>query len=239
MKRILIVSAALLVVVIIAGVWWVASSLDSIVKNAIEEQGSQALGTAVQVSSVSISLTEGRGTVRGLEVANPEGFSEEHAFTLQEVTLDIDVSSLDGDAVVLDEVRIIAPEIDFEMGKDGKSNIDILRQNLIGAGGQGSSGTDAEMKLLIRQFTLEKGKVNANTVNIGGQRIEAEFPSVEMKDLGGPDGAPPAVIGKQVVDKLTQTVAMAVAKKGLEKMLEKKGGEGVKAVKGLIDKVGK
>ena len=61
-KKVL-VSLIFVVVLLLAGAFFY---IDSIVKNGIEVVGSQVLGTAISVASVSISPLNGSGTIRGL-----------------------------------------------------------------------------------------------------------------------------------------------------------------------------
>ena len=99
MKRTLLLSGAAVVIVLLGALWLLYSSLDFVVKEAIEKYGSQATGTSVRVASVSISLTSGRGTLRGVRIANPPGFSSGDAFAFGEVTLEIDVGTVTDDPV--------------------------------------------------------------------------------------------------------------------------------------------
>ena len=69
--RIALGAGAAVVVIAAVAAYLLLTSLDAIVERAIERYGSEITGTAVRVSSVDISLTSGRGTVRGLTVANP------------------------------------------------------------------------------------------------------------------------------------------------------------------------
>ena len=65
-----------LVVALGAGgaLYYVYSNLNEIVRTAIEEYGSEVLGTSVTVEDVSLSLTEGRGQITGFRIAEPRGF---------------------------------------------------------------------------------------------------------------------------------------------------------------------
>ena len=76
--KILGIGAAGLLVIIIAAVVYLWSSLDSLVEAAIEKYGSQATKTNVEVGGVKLSLTSGAGSVKGLQVGNPTGFSRKN-----------------------------------------------------------------------------------------------------------------------------------------------------------------
>ena len=113
MKRILVVGGVVLVLAVAGILWFVSSRLDSMVAQLIETHGSQATGTAVRVGSVSIDVTGGRGTIRGLRVANPKGYSRGDAFELGEITLGIDLGSIQSSPIpgstVLARKRIDEP----------------------------------------------------------------------------------------------------------------------------------
>ena len=110
MKKLLIIAAVVLLVVIVGVGVYLYNSIDTIVKAAIEKYGSEITGTKVSVGSVDISLKTGRGTIRDVEVHNPKGFSSGAVFRLGEITVDIDVASLNKDPVVIERVAILAPE---------------------------------------------------------------------------------------------------------------------------------
>ncbi|HER43572.1 MAG TPA: hypothetical protein ENO08_03845, partial [Candidatus Eisenbacteria bacterium] len=127
MKRALIVFAAVAVLVA-AVVIYMLSNIDSLVARAIEKHGSRVTRTSVSVSGVELSLKEGRGSITGLRVESPDGFDARDAFTLGDITLDVDIKSLRGEPVVIDEIRVSAPVVNVEVRETGASNIDDLRK---------------------------------------------------------------------------------------------------------------
>ena len=48
----------------------------------------------MRVDSVDIELAAGKGTIRGVRVANPEGYSSDDAIALAEIELAIDARSV-------------------------------------------------------------------------------------------------------------------------------------------------
>ena len=68
---------------------FLASNLDGLVKQIIERTGSELTGTAVRLGAVEIDLTSGRGTLRNLRVANPDGFSGADVFSLGAILFEI------------------------------------------------------------------------------------------------------------------------------------------------------
>ncbi len=237
MKKFILIGLAV-VAVLIAGVFWfVYSSLDSIVEQAIERHGSQATGTRVEVGSVSISLSEGRGTLRNLRVANPEGFSSGDAIYFAEVTLQISLGSVGENPVVIEEVFIDAPQVLYERNEEGNANIDVIRDNLRRSGGTGGSGQEGEpTRLFVRKFEARNGKIEVHVAQLG-EEMTAELPRVRLNDLGGSQGALPGEIGKQILGEFAKATANAVARQGIQKLIDQQlGGEAGEALKKILGK---
>ena len=237
MKRVILIGSALVVVLLVAVFWYVYSSLDSLVEQAIEHYGSEAAGTRVEVGSVSISLSDGRGTLRDVSVANPEGFSSAHALYFREVTLQIDLGSIGENPVVLEEIFIDAPQVRYERNDQGTSNIDVIRQNLQSSGGGGASQQEGEeTRLTIRKFEARNGRIEADAPQLD-EEIRADLPTVRLSGLGGNSGAPPSEIGKEVLAAFGKSTATAVARQGILQAIDKNvGGEAGKALKKILGK---
>ena len=229
MKRGLLIGGGVLIALVLVIVIVVVQSLDGIVKAALEHYGSQILGVEVKVASVSLSLREGRGTIREFRVANPEGYSSADAFTLGEITLGLDLESVQGSPLVIDEVTIRAPEVSYEIGADGKSNFDTISANVSRYGG-GSGGTNAEsdpQPMLIRKLVFEDGKIHARSM-IGEERtLDVPLPALQMSDLGAPSGQQADAIGAQVLAQFTRQVVIAVGRSQVEDRLKKVLGDNV------------
>ena len=225
--------------------WFVYASLDSVVQTALETHGSRLTGTRVRVDDVDISPQKGEGTLRGLRIENPAGFSRGDAIRFGEVRLRIDVTTLVKDPLVIEEVRIDAPHVSYELKPPGRSNIDVIRESLERhAPKQAEAGSpetaprpQAVRRLAVRSFTFENGSVAGDARALGGKRFEAELPALRLSDLGGSEGAPGDEVGKTVLVAFTRGVAKSMASRGLGKLLDEKLGGAGEAAKGLLDRL--
>ncbi len=247
MKRVLLVGITIVVLAGIGALVFLASSLDSIVKQMIERTGSELTGTSVRLDSAEIDLGSGRGTLRGLRVANPDGFSSADVFSLGEITLEIDLGTLTKDPVVIRTVRIDAPEARVEVDANGRTNVDVIRRHLKEAGSAGSSGesggggsgesSDAP-RLRIQSFTFENGQVTSDTSALGGKERTQALPALRLRDVGGSAGAAPAEIGEDILIAFLGQTAKAAAGGRLEQLIDDKlGGDAGEAAKGILRKL--
>ena len=174
MKRWLLIGGSLvggLMVVIAIVLLYVVSSLDSIIKAAVEKYGSEVTQVEVRLDKAKVSITSGEGSLRGLTVGNPEGFKTDRAFSLGEISVALDVGTVTQDPVVIKEIVISAPEVTYELGPGG-SNIDTIQRNVNAYAGTGkgkakekapSMDPDKEgRKLIIQNLYVKKGKVNVS-----------------------------------------------------------------------------
>lgn len=236
MRRALAIVAGVALVLGALGLWWLFSSLDALVARAIEREGSRVLGVPVQVGRVSLELSEGRGTVHDLRVANPEGFSTEPALRVEEIVLGLRPAAVRARPRVIDEVRVGAPVALVEVDAEGRANLDVLRRHAARAGeasprdeGAEAPGGDGEeaAPLVLRRLTVEEGRVIADLTAAGGERRELALSPLRMRDVGGETGAPPGEIAAQVARRLLANVAAAVAAERIGTFLEGKIDEGL------------
>ncbi|MFC1536741.1 hypothetical protein ACFL48_02870 [Pseudomonadota bacterium] len=225
MKKALIGVGAVAALLII-GVVFVFSNLDSIVKNAIETFGSEATKTTVSVADVKLELTDGRATISGLKVGNPDGFSDPNIFELGMISTSIDTSTIDQNPIIIDEIIIKAPAVVYEINKSGVSNSSVLQKNL----GAGSGGSDKaassdggeELKLIIRKLVVEGTTAKVRIAALGDMEQTVKLPRIVMTDIGKKDGgASAAEVAQKLSSKLLGNVTGAVSKLGVGKYLGK------------------
>ncbi|MDZ7805292.1 MAG: hypothetical protein U5K34_15040 [Thiohalophilus sp.] len=212
-------------IAIIAGIFYVLTNLDSIVKAAIEKYGSQATQTAVQVDRVRIKLGEGDGAIFGLTVANPKGFELRHAISLGETGIGIDLKSIREEPYVINHITVRDPRVFFEVNANKKTNLNELKKNL--TAGQPSAKQDkpadktsAEPRLIIRRITFEQGRIDAKVTPLD-KDYELNLPNINMTGLGGSQGATASELAKEILQRLMDAARNEVKKKGIDAELDK------------------
>lgn len=216
-KKIILGIALLLFIAIGGGIYYLLTNLDAIVKMAIEKYGSEAIKTQVRVEKVRIKLQEGSASISGLTIANPPGFAAPYAFSLNDISVGIDINSLTGDVIVIREIGIAAPQVFFEMNADKKTNLNELSKNL-GSSAETPPADEkpgTEPKLIISKAELSGAELQATVVPLDNKQYQLKLPTIIMKNLGGPNGAPPAEIAKQMLDQLLDRVKAEIKKQGI------------------------
>ena len=217
-KIILIVVAIILVVNFVTS-WFLVENLDRFVQEAIQEAGTEQLDTKVSVESVSVNIPRARATLTGLRVANPAGYSSEPVFILGSIDIDIDLTSIVDEVLVIEEITIRDPQVNFELNDKGISNLDVLEERLGGAGGDTSGSGDSRL-LIIDRLDFRGGTITASAAMRPDEELVFDFPVIFMTDLGKPDGATADEIGAEVTAVLLERSMSAAKRAGVQRLVD-------------------
>jgi hypothetical protein len=228
MKKILLSLIGIILILVVAGVIYVLTNLDSIVEAAIEKYGSQATGTAVQVDKVRIKLRDGDGAIFGLTVGNTKEFELPNAISLGEAGLGFDLKSLKEEPYVINHITVRSPQVFFEMNDEKKTNLNELKKNLAASASGDKSSTPsagdkpspAQPRLIIKRITFEDGRIEAKVTPLN-KDYDLKLPSLKMTNLGGKNGATPAELSREILQRLIDTARDEIKKKGIDAEVEK------------------
>jgi hypothetical protein len=164
--------------------------LGSIVKAGINNFAPKLTQTRVELAEAHISPLSGVGTLSGLYVGNPKGWTSEKAFYLGKIHVDVKPFSILGDHIVVNEIIIDQPEFVYET-RLVASNIGDLLKNIeaatSGKGGepQATAKNGKPIKFEVRKFVLTNGRV---TLGVGGTAMTLPMPPITLENLGTSEG---------------------------------------------------
>jgi len=240
MKKVALVLVAI-VVVIAGGFFWAYHSVDVIVKFAVEHYAPEIAGVPVKIGDVHISPRDGRGSVKGVEIGNPPGFSAARAVKLGEISVWIDPLTLTEPVVYIHELTLDAPLITYEKGDKG-TNLEAIQKRIEGyvkaSGGAGAtstpSGNPIHHKFVIGKLTIRGARVTMTNPGLKGQGITFDLPDTQLRDLGKRESG---LTASQVANVVATTLISKIAQRLLTnlELLRQGGVEGaIDALKSLV-----
>jgi len=221
------IGVVVLILIVAGAAWYLLSNLDSIVKAAIEKYGSAATQASVTVDSVKITLTSGEGTLSGVTVGNPKGYNTPSAMKFGSVTVKLDTSSVTGNGpIIIKEIDIDQPQVTYEAGGSGGSNLQTIQSNaqayaksMSGGGSPGgqapaqpasSSGGSPERKVIISDLYVRGGQVGVSATVLQGKSLNVPLPEIHLTNIGkSGGGATPAQVADQVLGAISDAAAKA------------------------------
>lgn len=167
---------------------------DVIVVETVTRVGTYLTGTEVTVDSFR-STVNGTIELTGLKVANPPGYRNEHAFTLDRIYLSLVPGTLLDDRIEINEIAVSGMRVAYEPVLNG-SNLQDIQDHLaaVTGGDEGTAektadtkapegGEEAGKQVVIRLLT-----VNDYAVTLASAAIKTSFsvplPPVRMTDVG-------------------------------------------------------
>lgn len=199
-KKIFVFLSIVIVLGVLVAGFFFSSLLNTGIVEGVNRFGPKLTQTKVTLSSANISLLGGKGSLEGLFIGNPEGFTGDRAFELGNVAVDLDVASVFSDTVVIHKIHILEPAISFERTRRG-SNLQTLQKNIEAATGGGQvertepettepsdapePAAESAKKVIIEHLVVEGAVVD---VVFLGQTFTLSLPTLEMKDIGKEQG---------------------------------------------------
>lgn len=237
--------ALILVLGIAGGLYWTYHSLDHLVASAIRTYGSQITGVPVRVGSVHIELGDGSATLRDLSIGNPSGFKGSHALALHEISMSIDIHSINSPVIVIKKFTLTSLDVDYEMTKDG-NNFDVIQGNInryLAKFGSNESGADKDkkdssnQKFILRKVDITGGKVAATSSLLPDKPLDAKLPEIHLRNIGqATHGATPGEISKELFGVIAKRSASAVARASAGNALRQlKNGDSGGMLKGMFN----
>ena len=185
---IVILAAAAAALVYFFGATWITQAVETI--------GPKVTQTPVRLDNVDLSPLSASGTLQGLYIGNPEGYKNEHIFSLNQIDVEMEAKSLLSNKIIVNKIHIRSPEMNYEKTLRG-SNINSLLDNVESFGRSDAretvtqntapaepAKTDSDSKppkkVLIRKLLIEDLQVS---VGLMGAGTSVTIPRIEMQDL--------------------------------------------------------
>ncbi len=236
MKKILLIVSASVVALVAIGAVVMWFFLGSIVTAGVNSFGPKITQTKVVLAGAKISPFTGSGTLTGLEIGNPTGWSDANLASLGRIHLDVAPLSLLGDHIVINEISIEAPEFNYET-KLVNSNVAALLKNIEQfTGGKDPAKPEAggkSVKFAVKKFRLQNGWVR---VGVGPAALKLPMPPIELTNLGTAEGGiTPDQLVVAVMRSVTTSIVSATTQ-AAGKIGGTAGAAAAEALKGLFKK---
>jgi len=234
-------SAVIIVILLLCGgaLWFLAGgSLNEFVKARIETVGTELTEQPVTVNTVDIQLAKGAGSILGLNLANPSKYSYPHAFSLGEITLDINLASLTKEPIIIDAIVIKNPKAFVQLTATGDSNIqdllNTIKANMSSSQSDNSSNEkqspsseQVEPKISVKKIVLAGTALSLDLSALGNKEHQATLSDITLTNVGGDAGLPASELGSVIIKEALSAVWQQ-AKKAQKNKVKKQAVESLK-----------
>lgn len=239
MKKLFI--GLLIIIAIVAGaLFYVSSNAGDLIKDGVVTYVPPVIGADVALGNVDLDPANGGAALTGLVIGNPEGFGSEHAFKIDNMSVKLDVASLTSDVIHINEVRLDAPDMIYEIGSKG-NNIGKIQENVekyVAELGLESSD-DSELKYIVDNIYINATKVQIASDLLGGKGASVTLPDLHIADIGKREnGAIATDVLKQVFGVVNASATKVAQSEVLNDVMGNVEDAAGNVVKELEDKIG-
>ncbi|OGV37146.1 MAG: hypothetical protein A2X48_04865 [Lentisphaerae bacterium GWF2_49_21] len=167
--------------------------LGFIVKAGAENIVPKFTGGPVNMGSFRFNMFTGKATMKKFVIGNPQGYKTEYAINLDNLVVDVDMTSIFSKKLVIQEIRIEGAQVIYELGL-GTSNLGEI-QNNIGKATRADKKADEKKeettnepkegkKIQISHFYFNDAKVSMSAVALQGVKASVPIPSIHLEGIG-------------------------------------------------------
>ena len=200
----IIVLCIIVLVLVLCGVFYLSG--EHLLKAGIETAGTKALGVAVEVGDVQLSIRKGMIGIRDLVVKNPPGYAHKELLVLGHGVIIADVKSLLSDVVHIKELKLENVNLTIEQ-KALSNNL----QDVIGSlkAKKDEAGKPSGKKLRIDTLEINNIKVKAKLLPVPGKAdtVILNLAPIRMKNLGSDDKLDTGILASKIMLAISEGIA--------------------------------
>jgi len=185
---------------------------DRALKAGIEIAGSEALGVAVTVADVDLSILRGKLGLQNLSIDNPPDYQLKKLLEMTDARIDVGIKSLLSDVVNIEEIKLDGVNVTLEQKGITSNNIQDILKTISGKEEEKEQQAEPSgKKLHIDNLEISNVTVNAKLLPVPGKAstMTLTLAPIKMTDLGGDN--------KMDIAELSGKILMAIAKGIAEK----------------------
>lgn len=199
---------SLLFVLLLAGGVFLYLNFGSLAKNTAEKIASNALGVAVTISSLDISLKDKRAVLTGLKIANPDGYRNPHAITAEKLVVGLNTASKE--LVDIDDVEVDDVTVYLELTERGANITDLKK--LANQKKQKESFASEKIRVIVRKMVVGTSTVHTSIAVLNTNFSSIQVPPVRISGIGTKSNG---VLAKEAVRQIFVQYIKAVESRAL------------------------
>lgn len=237
----------LLMVIVVIGLigagafFYLSSNAGGLIRDGVVAYTPPVIGAEVELASVDLDPSAGTASLNSMVIGNPEGFTSDHLFKMDQlmVRMDTSIANLTSDVIRINEVRLEGADMIYEIGRNG-NNIGKIQENIdaymteLGI----ESSEDSEKKFIIEDVYVNGTNVRVASDLLGGRSVGFPLPNLHLSGIGEREnGVIASDAIKQVFGAISGSVQRVAQSEAIGDLLGNVQGAGENVVKELEDKV--
>lgn len=176
---------SVLVFLFIAGVIYFYVNAGSIVKQAAEYAGTQALGVSVTIGKVDVNFEERTVQADNIKIANPKGFKKDHAVKIERVKVIGESFSMP--LLTFKEIEVTGTDVNLEVSPEA-TNLGQLRKNAqslnVAEAEPIETDSGEDIKVIVKSFKMASARINPSITLVEKDLEPVVAPDIQLTNIG-------------------------------------------------------
>jgi hypothetical protein len=187
-------------------------NMGSMVTRTAEKIASDALGVAVDIGSIHVSLANKTVEVRGLQVSNPPGYRTPYAVAAKTIAIGLNTASKK--LIDFKNIEVKGSEVYFEVTEHG-INLDDLKK-LANRKKQKESVGSEQVRVIVQHMVIDASVIHPRIAILDREIASFTMPAIRISGIGqGKGGTNAGEVVVQVMTKYLNAVRNAVSNNGV------------------------
>jgi len=170
----------LILLAMVAGAVFLYLNFGNLAKGITERIASDALGVKVRISSLDVSLADKKVFVNGLTIANPPGYKNAHAITVEKIS--IGLNNATKELIDFDDIQVEGSVVNLEVTPNGNNLTDL--KNLAAAKPQKESVGSEQIRVIVQKMVIGASTLNPSVTLYDGSLGSIQIPAISLSGLG-------------------------------------------------------
>ncbi len=171
----------LVFVALIGGGLYLYLNLESMITRQAEKIAANALGVAVDIDGMNISLSDRTVTIRGIKIANPDGFKQPHVMTTDTVSITLDTASQE--LIAFKDINVHGGRVILEINENGLNLAD-LKQSIDNQKQASDSTAEEKVRVIVNQMVIDTSVIESHVAFLDRDIASFTMPPMRFSNIG-------------------------------------------------------
>lgn len=155
-------------------------NLGSIITRTTERIAGNALGVAVDIGHIDLSLSEKKVIVSGIKISNPKGYKGSHIITTD--TISIGLNTATRELIDFKDIQVTGSVVNLEVNENGMNLIDL--KNLAGKKKQKESTGSKQIRVIVKNMVIDASVIKPRITFLDRDLGDITVPALRFSNLG-------------------------------------------------------
>jgi len=176
------ISLLVILVALVAGGIYLYNNLEAIVTRQAEKIASDTVGVPVTIAGMDISLADQTVFVKGITVANPQGYNKPYAVQTEQVAITLNTAT--PELIDFKDITVSGSVVTVELNENGMNLLDLQELMNSKKTNEPSNTANEQVRVIIEKMVIESSVIEPHISFLDRDIASFTMPAIRFSNLG-------------------------------------------------------